>query len=80
MSILEATVAGGGGARLSVEPNALPAPGAAGVASSVLRPSGRVTIDGEPFDAVSSEGFIEAGTAIRVTGHQGESLLVERAT
>ena len=80
MSILEATVASGGGARLSVEPNALPAPGAAGVASSVLRPSGRVTIDGEPFDAVSSEGFIEAGTAIRVTGHQGESLLVERAT
>jgi len=79
MSILEATVAGGGGARLGIEPTALPAPGTAGVASSVLRPSGRVTIDGEPFDAVSSEGFIEAGTAIRVTGRQGESLVVERA-
>jgi len=79
MSILEATVAGGDGVPLSVESPALPAPGTAGVASSVLRPSGRVTIDGEPFDAVSSEGFIEVGAAVRVVGHQGESLVVERA-
>ena len=80
ISILEATVAGGEGARASIEPSALPAAGRTGVATSVLRPSGRVTIDGEPFDAVSSEGFIEAGTAVRVIAHQGESIVVERAT
>ena len=80
LSVLEATVAGGEGARASIEPSALPAAGRTGVATSVLRPSGRVTIDGEPFDAVSSQGFIEAGTAVRVIARQGESIVVERAT
>ncbi len=78
MSVLEATVAGG--TRASPEASSLPAAGLVGVATGTLRPSGRVTIDGEPFDAMSSQGFIEAGTAVRVIGHQGASVLVERAT
>jgi len=77
LSVLEATVASGH-ARLNTEPSTLPAPGSTGVASSTLRPSGRVTIDGEPFDAVSSQGFIQAGTTIRVVAHHGETVVVER--
>jgi membrane-bound serine protease (ClpP class) len=78
LSVLEATL-GGGTVRAPIERSGLPARGSAGTATSVLRPSGRVTIDGEPFDAVSAEGFIEAGTPIRVVGHHGEAVLVERA-
>jgi membrane-bound serine protease (ClpP class) len=78
LSILEATIAGG--ARASSAPSSLPAAGSSGVATGTLRPSGRVTIDGEPFDAVSTQGFIEAGTAVRVIGHQGASVMVERST
>ncbi|MEY4833298.1 MAG: hypothetical protein RL527_1511 [Planctomycetota bacterium] len=77
ISVLDATVAGGP-ARLGIQGEPLPARGAEGIAASTLRPSGRVTIDGAPFDAVSSQGFIDAGTKVRVTGHQGESIVVER--
>jgi membrane-bound ClpP family serine protease len=77
LSVLEATL-GGGTVRAPIERSGLPARGSAGTATSVLRPSGRVTIDGEPFDAVSAEGFIEAGTPIRVVGHHAEAVLVER--
>ena len=77
ISVLDATVAGGP-ARLGIQGKPLPAQGAEGIAASTLRPSGRVTIDGAPFDAVSSQGFIDAGTKVRVTGHQGESIVVER--
>jgi membrane-bound serine protease (ClpP class) len=75
MSVLEATV---GGVRIAREQDPLPAIGTAGTATSALRPSGRVTIGGEPFDAVSSQGFIEAGTAVRVTAHQADTIIVER--
>ena len=79
ISVLDATVAGGP-ARLGIQGEPLPAQGAEGIAASTLRPSGRVTIDGAPFDAVSSQGFIDAGTKVRVTGHQGESIVVERCS
>ena len=79
ISVLDATVAGGP-ARLGIQGEPLPARGAEGIAASTLRPSGRVTIDGAPFDAVSSQGFIDAGTKVRVTGHQGESIVVERCS
>ena len=75
MSVLETTV---GGVRIAGDQDPLPAIGTAGTATSALRPSGRVTIGGEPFDAVSSQGFIEAGTAVRVTAHQAGTIIVER--
>jgi membrane-bound ClpP family serine protease len=75
MSVLEATV---GGVRVGVVPDPLPAIGAVGMATGPLRPSGRVTIGDEPFDAVSSQGFIDAGTPVRVTAHRSGTIVVER--
>ncbi len=40
--------------------------GHTGTAATVLRPSGKVLVDGEMYDGVSESGFIEKGTAIRV--------------
>ncbi len=40
--------------------------GKTGVATTILRPSGKVEIDGEIFDAVSEVGYIEKGEEIKV--------------
>ena len=40
--------------------------GKEGSAATVLRPSGKVLIDGEMYDGVSESGFIEKGTPIKV--------------
>ena len=40
--------------------------GKTGVATTILRPSGKVEIDGEIFDAVSETGYIEKGEEIKV--------------
>lgn len=37
-----------------------------GIAATVLRPSGKVLIDGETYDAISESGFIEKGTPVQV--------------
>lgn len=58
---------------------ALPAPGAAGVADTDLRPSGRAQFGGELFDAQSSGDYIPRGTPIVATGRAGATVLVERA-
>jgi membrane-bound serine protease (ClpP class) len=60
----------GGGAHASV------ATGARGRCLTSLRPAGRVEVEGEPYDAVSEGGFLEAGRAVRVTGRRGASLVV----
>ncbi|MBF6627044.1 MAG: nodulation protein NfeD [Proteiniphilum sp.] len=44
--------------------------GKTGVAATVLRPSGRVKVDGEHYDAISMKGFIE----------QGDEVIVKRFT
>jgi len=77
VSVLEATVAGVG-AHGGSAASTLPALGQRGEAATTLRPSGRVTMNGELFDAVSSQGFIQAGTTIRVVAHHGETVVVER--
>jgi membrane-bound serine protease (ClpP class) len=50
--------------------------GERGVAISSLRPSGKVEIDGELFDAVSQGEFIEQGSLIHVLMIKGNRLIV----
>lgn len=51
--------------------------GKTGVAITLLRPSGKVEIDGEAYDAVATMSFAEKGTAVKVTGYENGTLLVE---
>ncbi len=50
--------------------------GKTGVASTVLRPSGRVVIDGMYYDAVSLKGFIEQGDEVMVKRYENFQLYV----
>jgi len=51
--------------------------GKTGVAATVLRPSGKVSIDGVSYDAVSEQSFIEKGTEVRVTRYDTGQIYVE---
>lgn len=51
-------------------------PGDEGVAASPLRPAGRVTVRGIPFDARSTGGFVPEGSRVRVLRRDGATLLV----
>jgi len=51
--------------------------GKTGVAITLLRPSGKVEIDGEAYDAVATVGYVEKGTAVKVTGYENGTLMVE---
>ena len=44
--------------------------GKEGVASTVLRLSGKVQVDDKTYDAVSENGFIEKGTAVKIINYQ----------
>lgn len=57
----------------------LPVIGSRGKAYSVLRPAGKVDIDGTLYDALSTGQFIEAGKEIVVVGH-GESQVIVKET
>lgn len=48
-----------------------------GTAYTILRPSGRVEIDGELFDAYTRGNYVEAGTPIEVISDEGTSLKVK---
>ena len=52
--------------------------GKSGIASTVLRPSGKVNIDGSVYDAVSVEGFIEKGDSIKVLRYETGQVYVEK--
>lgn len=52
--------------------------GKEGVAATVLRPSGRIEISDEPYDAISDDGFIEKGTSVIVTGVDAGQVIVEK--
>lgn len=51
-------------------------PGAKGVALSILRPSGRAEIEGTLRDVITTGGFVEAGTPIRVVAVEGSRIVV----
>jgi len=51
--------------------------GKTGIAATVLRPSGKVSINGVSYDAVSNQSFIEKGTAVRVIRYETGQIYVE---
>ncbi|WP_346854485.1 NfeD family protein [uncultured Draconibacterium sp.] len=53
--------------------------GKTGVTQTVLRPGGKISIDGEFFDAVSESGFIEKGEKVVVTRMESVQLFVDLA-
>ena len=50
--------------------------GKSGVSDSILRPSGKVVIDDEIYDAISEYGFIEKGEKVRVIKYEGGQIHV----
>jgi len=53
--------------------------GQEGTAATVLRPSGKVWIAGEMYDAISESGFIEKGVPVRVVRAESAQIYVETA-
>lgn len=49
-----------------------------GVAKTVMRPSGKIEIEGVWYDAVALDGFIDAGDEIYVEKHENYNLFVRR--
>ena len=52
--------------------------GREGIAATVLRPSGKVDIDGELYDSVSESGFIEKGARVKVIRFENAQIYVIR--
>lgn len=52
--------------------------GKTGIAQTVLRLSGKVTVDGTVYDAMSEGSFIEKGERIRIVRHEAGQLYVVR--
>ena len=61
---------------VSMEPAAMV--GKTGLAATVLRPSGKVAVDGVYYDAVSLKGFIDKGDEVLVKRYENFQLYVER--
>jgi membrane-bound serine protease (ClpP class) len=53
--------------------------GQTGVAETILRPAGKVNINGKIYDAVALIAYIDKGEAIRVVGYENQSLVVNKA-
>lgn len=51
-----------------------------GITRTVLRPSGKIEIDGVWYDAVALDGFIEAGEEIYVEKHENYNLFVRKVS
>lgn len=54
--------------------------GKTGISHTVLRPSGKVEIDGKVWDAKSVDGFIDKGETIFVTRQESGQLYVEKSS
>lgn len=50
--------------------------GSTGVAATILRPAGKIVIDGNQFDAVALHGYIEQGATVRVVKYENAQLYV----
>ncbi|GHT63409.1 hypothetical protein FACS189451_10080 [Bacteroidia bacterium] len=64
----------------SVNPETYGLVGKTGTAMTVLRPSGRILIDNEVYDAVSNQSFIENGKKVKVVKFENMQLYVEELT
>lgn len=63
---------------LGVDPELLLLKGKNGVAITTLRPSGKINIDGQTYDAMAVSGMIDKGTNIVVTKVEAAQLYVEK--
>ncbi|MFM9009185.1 MAG: NfeD family protein, partial [Bacteroidota bacterium] len=54
----------------------MPAPGSTGIALTVLRPSGKVQIDGTAYAASCESGYLDAGKPVEVISNVGGTLVV----
>ena len=54
--------------------------GDTGIAATTLRPSGKATFRGEPYDVVTAGDYISEGTGVRVVSVDGMRVIVERAS
>lgn len=52
--------------------------GREGISVTALRPAGQIEIDGTRLNAASSGDFIEKGTAVLVTGTEGDHYVIRR--
>jgi len=62
---------------VSIDNSLLLLNGKTGTAQTVLRPGGKVEIDGEIYDAVTSGGFIDRGKTVKVIKVEATQLYVE---
>jgi membrane-bound serine protease (ClpP class) len=62
---------------VSIDNSLMKLKGQTGIAHSVLRPSGKVEIDGEIYDAVTAGEFIDKGKSIQVIKVEATQLYVE---
>jgi membrane-bound serine protease (ClpP class) len=63
---------------VSVETSLFALKGKTGISKTVLRPGGKVIIDGDVYDAVAENGFIEKDEKIKVTKVEATQLYVEK--
>ena len=52
--------------------------GATGVCVTDLRPSGTITVDGEPLDVVAEGSFVKQGDTVKVINVDGSRVLVRQ--
>ena len=52
--------------------------GAIGVAKAMLRPTGKVDIDGKLYDAICEIGYINAGDQVRIIRYETGQVYVEK--
>ena len=52
--------------------------GMEGVAVTALRPTGQIEIDGKRLNAASTGDFVEKGSAVLVTGMEGDHCVIKR--
>ncbi len=60
-----------------VEAKTLPQPGAKGEVMATLRPTGKIVIEGNIYDAISEGEYLEIGTKIVITRLDGNVIVVE---
>ena len=63
---------------VSADAHYLEMKGKTGTAFTMLRPAGKIDIEGQIFDAVAEAGFIEKGEAIRVVKYENAQLIVRK--
>lgn len=52
--------------------------GKEGVALTAMSPTGRIELNGSPYEATSQSGFLERGTKVRVVSHSSFGLIVRK--